>query len=192
MGYLAGFLVTLLGLIGLVLGSGATDLGLALPAGDVSVKLAGVAPHVDVAVWLVDRDGRLWVATRMGLQVCDQAGRVNCIIPPPAGRVTRLCFAGSGFDNVVVSCGDKLYARKTKVRGMEPFDSAVTPAKPRPQAPCRAPNCGTCSATPTTTRRRSSSCQPSNENPLGWLRSQPSGVFTRSTIPSAASPPRPP
>ena len=45
----------------------------------------------------VDRDGRLWVATRMGLQVCDQAGRVNCIIPPPAGRVTRLCFAGSGF-----------------------------------------------------------------------------------------------
>ena len=79
----------------------------------------------------VDRDGRLWVATRMGLQVCDQAGRVNCIIPPPAGRVTRLCFAGSGFDNVVVSCGDKLYARKTKVRGMEPFDSAVTPAKPR-------------------------------------------------------------
>src|SRR5581483_2657685 len=27
----------------------------------------------------VDRDGRLYVATRMGIQVCDQAGRVQCI-----------------------------------------------------------------------------------------------------------------
>ena len=26
----------------------------------------------------VDRDGRLYVATRLGIQVCDQAGRVNC------------------------------------------------------------------------------------------------------------------
>ena len=79
----------------------------------------------------VDRDGRLWVATRMGLQVCDQAGRVNCIIPPPEGRITRLCFAGPGFDTVVVSCGDKVYARRVKVRGMEAFDAPVTPAKPR-------------------------------------------------------------
>src|SRR5208282_343442 len=29
----------------------------------------------------VDRAGRLYVATKMGVQVCDQAGRVNCIIP---------------------------------------------------------------------------------------------------------------
>src|SRR5262249_25098966 len=42
----------------------------------------------------VDRDGRLWAATRMGLQVCDQAGRVNCIIPTPNGRVANLTFGG--------------------------------------------------------------------------------------------------
>jgi sugar lactone lactonase YvrE/enterochelin esterase-like enzyme len=29
----------------------------------------------------VDTDGRLYVATAMGIQVCDQAGRVQCIIP---------------------------------------------------------------------------------------------------------------
>ena len=34
----------------------------------------------------VDRDGRLYVATKMGIQVCDQAGRVNCIIPRPTAR----------------------------------------------------------------------------------------------------------
>ena len=29
----------------------------------------------------VDRDGRLYVTTRLGIQVCDQAGRVSAIIP---------------------------------------------------------------------------------------------------------------
>ena len=45
----------------------------------------------------VDRDGRLYVATRMGIQVCDQAGRVNCIIPTPNGKVANLCFGGQTF-----------------------------------------------------------------------------------------------
>ena len=34
----------------------------------------------------VARDRRLWVARRMGLQFCDQAGRVNGIIRPRTGR----------------------------------------------------------------------------------------------------------
>src|SRR5262249_52332865 len=45
----------------------------------------------------VDRDGRLWVATNIGLQVCDQAGRVNCIIPTPNGKVSNLTFGGEKF-----------------------------------------------------------------------------------------------
>ena len=47
----------------------------------------------------VDRDGRLYVTTRMGIQVCDQAGRVNCIIPTPNGRVANLCFGGPDFQH---------------------------------------------------------------------------------------------
>ncbi|HVW35953.1 MAG TPA: SMP-30/gluconolactonase/LRE family protein, partial [Pirellulales bacterium] len=42
----------------------------------------------------VDRDGRLYAATRLGIQVCDQAGRVNCIIPTPNGNLSNLCFGG--------------------------------------------------------------------------------------------------
>jgi gluconolactonase len=79
----------------------------------------------------VDREGRLWVATRMGLQVCDQAGRVNCIVPVPSGRATDLCFAGPDFDTVVVTCGRDLWARKVRVRGAPAFQSPSTPAKPR-------------------------------------------------------------
>src|SRR5262249_54287702 len=41
-----------------------------------------------------DRDGRLYVATRLGIQICDQAGRVNCIITTPNGRISNLCFGG--------------------------------------------------------------------------------------------------
>ena len=45
----------------------------------------------------VDRDGRLYVATRMGIQVCDQAGRVTCILPTPNGKVSNLCFGGENL-----------------------------------------------------------------------------------------------
>src|SRR5205807_8636564 len=46
----------------------------------------------------VDRDGRLYVATRMGIKVCDQPGRVNCIIPTPNGKVANLSFGGANFE----------------------------------------------------------------------------------------------
>lgn len=78
-----------------------------------------------------DRDGRLWVATRMGIQVCDQQGRVNCIIPTPGGRVSNLCFGGPDFDTLVATCGDKVYARTVRVRGAPSFLPPVAPPKPR-------------------------------------------------------------
>ncbi len=79
----------------------------------------------------VDRDGRLYVATRMGIQVCDQAGRVNCIIPTPNGRIANLCFGGEHFDTLFATCGDRVYQRKVKVRGANAFQAPVKPAPPR-------------------------------------------------------------
>jgi len=79
----------------------------------------------------VDRDGRLYVATRMGLQVCDQAGRVNCIIPTPGDRVTNLCFGGPEFDTIYATCGDKVFKRKVKTKGALPFQPPIKPASPR-------------------------------------------------------------
>lgn len=79
----------------------------------------------------VDRDGRLYAATRMGIQVCDQAGRVNCIIPTPNGKLSNLCFGGEGFDMLFATCGDKVFKRKLKVKGAHGFQAPLKPAAPR-------------------------------------------------------------
>lgn len=79
----------------------------------------------------VDREGRLYVATRLGIQVCDQAGRVNAIIPTPNGKVTNLCFGGAEFDTLFATCGDKVYKRKLKVKGAFGWDAPNKPAAPR-------------------------------------------------------------
>jgi len=77
-----------------------------------------------------DRDGRLYVATRMGVQVCDQAGRVECILPTPNGRVANLTFGGENFDVLFCTCGDKFFKRHLKVQGAQPFAAPIKPAAP--------------------------------------------------------------
>jgi len=79
----------------------------------------------------VDRDGRLYVATAMGVQVCDQAGRVQCILPTPNGRVSNVTFGGENFDTLYATCGDKVYKRKLKVVGANAWDKPNKPAAPR-------------------------------------------------------------
>ena len=84
------------------------------------------------ADWIrVDRDGRLYVATAMGVQVCDQAGRVQGILPTPNGRVSNVTFGGEHFDTLYATCGDKVYKRKLKVTGANAWDKPNKPAAPR-------------------------------------------------------------
>jgi sugar lactone lactonase YvrE len=78
-----------------------------------------------------DKDGRLYVATRMGIQVFDQLGRVQCIIPLPAPRVTNLCFGGAEGDTIFATCGDEVYKRKVKTRSARPDLAPTKPAPPR-------------------------------------------------------------
>jgi gluconolactonase len=78
-----------------------------------------------------DRDGRLYVATALGILVCDQAGRVNCILPTPNGRVANVAFGGSEFDTLYATCGDKVYKRKMKVKGAMSFLPPTKPSAPR-------------------------------------------------------------
>ncbi len=78
-----------------------------------------------------DRDGRLYVATRMGVQVCDQAGRVNCILPTPNGRVANLSLGAENFDTLFCTSGDKVFKRRLKVKGALPFAAPIKPPPPR-------------------------------------------------------------
>jgi gluconolactonase len=67
----------------------------------------------------------------MGLQVCDQPGRVNCIIPTPNGKVSNLTFGGERFDILYCTCGDKVYKRRVKVSGANGWDKPNKPGTPR-------------------------------------------------------------
>lgn len=78
-----------------------------------------------------DRDGRLYVASRLGIQVCDQAGRVNAILPAPNGKVSNICFGGADFDMLYATCGDKVYKRKLHVKGANAWEKPNKPAAPR-------------------------------------------------------------
>jgi sugar lactone lactonase YvrE len=80
-----------------------------------------------------DRDGRIYVTTLSGIQVLDQLGRVNAIIPVPKskGQVSNLCFGGSNFDVLYISCHDKVFRRKVKVKGANNFEKPLKPTRPR-------------------------------------------------------------
>ncbi len=71
----------------------------------------------------VDTHGNLYAATRMGIQVCDQNGRVRAILPLPApsGPARSLCFGGEHFDMLYVTDGKQVFARRLKVRGFAPW-----------------------------------------------------------------------
>lgn len=78
-----------------------------------------------------DTAGRLYVTTKMGLQILDQAGRVNAIIPIPAGQASNLCFGGKNFDILYLTAGDKVYSRRLRTRGANNFDRPVKPVAPK-------------------------------------------------------------
>jgi len=79
----------------------------------------------------VDRDGRLYVATALGIQICDQVGRVQAIVTTPNGKVSSLTFGGENLDTLYATSGDKIYRRKLKVKGAPAWLAPIKPATPR-------------------------------------------------------------
>lgn len=80
----------------------------------------------------VDIQGRLYVTTEMGLQICDQAGRVNSIMTKPQRAwLSNAAFGGPALDELYVTCGDKVFKRKTKAKGVLSFQAPILPPAPR-------------------------------------------------------------
>lgn len=75
----------------------------------------------------VDSNGWLYVTTPIGIQVCDQAGRVNFIIPTPKPAGSH-CFGGKDLSELFIACGDTIYKRATKAKGVVSGQQA--PIKP--------------------------------------------------------------
>jgi sugar lactone lactonase YvrE/enterochelin esterase-like enzyme len=68
-----------------------------------------------------DQDGRLYVATRMGVTILDQDGRSRLILPPPNANgnpeVISLDFGTPKFDTIYIISGKIIFKRKLNVKG---------------------------------------------------------------------------
>lgn len=94
-----------------------------LPPGSVDVR-----SHADGMA--VTKDGWLLVATQMGIQICDQPGRVHLIVPSPVGErhPSNATFHGN---RLYATCGSKVFRRKIALEGAQAWAPPVKPAKPR-------------------------------------------------------------
>lgn len=80
----------------------------------------------------VDTEGRLYLTTSLGLQVFDQLGRCHLILHKPQNAwLSNVVFGGPDLDTLYVTCGDKVYRRKVKAKGVVPWQAAIKPPKPR-------------------------------------------------------------
>jgi enterochelin esterase-like enzyme/sugar lactone lactonase YvrE len=78
-----------------------------------------------------DDQGYAYFATKLGVQICDQTGRVVGIIGKPAPEdLSNLVFGGADLQWLYATSGGRVYRRHLRRRGVLPW-AAVKP--PRPQ-----------------------------------------------------------
>jgi len=80
----------------------------------------------------VDTEGRIYMATALGIQVFDQLGKCHGILRlPGTGAATAVGFGGPETSHLVVVQGGKTYARKIRATGAPSWQPPVTPPAPR-------------------------------------------------------------
>lgn len=76
----------------------------------------------------VDTDGHLYVATSIGVQVCDQTGRVVAIInKPSAAGISNVVLGGPERDTLFVTATDKVFSRKLRRKGAVSWEVQKSP-----------------------------------------------------------------
>jgi sugar lactone lactonase YvrE len=79
----------------------------------------------------VDTEGHLYVATRLGVQVCDQPGRVVAIMAKPqAGPLSNVVFGGPDLSTMYVTAGDSVFKRPLNRKGLNAW-TVMKPPMPR-------------------------------------------------------------
>ena len=70
------------------------------------------------------REGQIFLATNMGIQVCADDGPTQVIIPLPGSeRPIGICLGGPDRDTLFAFTGEKIYKRKLKVHATGAFDA---------------------------------------------------------------------
>ncbi len=71
----------------------------------------------------VDAAGRVYVATRLGLQMFDPQGRLCGVIDKPQNAwLSNVAFAGPNLETLYVTSSNKVFKRKVKATGLRYFD----------------------------------------------------------------------
>ena len=78
----------------------------------------------------MDTDGHLYVATRLGIQICDQPGRVVAILNnPQLMQPSNCCFGGPNLDYLYTTNREKVFRRKLHRKGLRSWPP-LKPARP--------------------------------------------------------------
>jgi sugar lactone lactonase YvrE len=76
----------------------------------------------------LDREGYLYVATKLGIQICDQPGRVVGIISyPRPGDASNLAFGDPDLQALYLTDRDKVYRRRIRRQGFFPWQPLKPP-----------------------------------------------------------------
>lgn len=75
-------------------------------------------------------EGWLLSATECGIQICDQAGRVNLILPKP-GQGRRVCYVRLHENTLYAATADAVWKRPVQVIAAKPYQPPVIPPKAR-------------------------------------------------------------
>ena len=95
------------------------------------LETADDSSESDAGGMAFDTEGYLYVATQLGVQVCDQPGRVVAIINPPRGEgLAGVILGGPNLQWLYVTDGDKMYRRQVKRQGAVVWNP-VKPPRPR-------------------------------------------------------------
>ena len=80
---------------------------------------------------IVDTLGYLYVTSRLGVQICDQPGKVQLILSKPqAGSQPSVAFGGADMQWLYVTSQDKVFRRRMVRTGMQPW-GVLKPPVPR-------------------------------------------------------------
>ena len=85
------------------------------------------ADNPDPGGMAFDTEDFLYVATTLGVQVFDPAGRAVAILKAPGGAPSNVLFGGRNLEWLYVTDGNRMYRRPTKRRGAGPWKPAPVP-----------------------------------------------------------------
>jgi gluconolactonase len=75
-----------------------------------------------------DDQGYLYIATKLGVQICDQPGRVVGIIRNPGTQdISNVVFGGADMQTLYITAVDKVYRRHLRRKGVFPWQPVALP-----------------------------------------------------------------